>query len=452
MATGTAADSAAVIASGKRPWKRGLLWLLFLAPFFFASYGFATWVSARHPAVGVIVFDWERRIPFLQWTIVPYWLIDILYGVSLVLCVTRRELDTHVRRLITAQLIAVLCFLAFPLRFSFDRGELTGSFAWMFDVLMGFDQPFNQAPSLHIALLIILWPVYLRAVPRMWHWVVHATFILIGLSALTTWQHHFVDVPGGIWLGSLCLWLFPDEGRSPFAQARFARDATRLRLALGYASGALGLALFALWEGGAWLWLLWMSGSLALVALIYAIADETAFQKRADGSIEPASLWLMAPYFVAAWINSRLWTRKRAASNAVTDGILLGRIPTRRERDRQRVAAIVDVSAELPCPAHGVRYANAPMLDLVAPDSEQIERASIAIEEARRSGTVLVCCALGYSRSAVAVIAWLVRTSAAESLDDAIAQVRRARPAVALGPGHLAALREWNRRYAALPS
>ena len=32
----------------------------------------------------------------------------------------------------------------------------------MFDALAGFDKPFNQAPSLHIALLVILWELYAR--------------------------------------------------------------------------------------------------------------------------------------------------------------------------------------------------------------------------------------------------------------------------------------------------
>jgi len=42
-----------------RPWRRALLWLLFLGPFFFASYGFATWVTSQRSDVGVVVFAWD---------------------------------------------------------------------------------------------------------------------------------------------------------------------------------------------------------------------------------------------------------------------------------------------------------------------------------------------------------------------------------------------------------
>jgi hypothetical protein len=95
------------VSEEARPWRRAIAWLLLLGPFFFASYGFATWVSSQRSDVGFIVFAWERHIPLLPWTIVPYWLIDLLYGVSLLLCTTRRQLDTHACSPAVTQLLAV---------------------------------------------------------------------------------------------------------------------------------------------------------------------------------------------------------------------------------------------------------------------------------------------------------------------------------------------------------
>ena len=143
--------------AGGRPWKRAALWLAGLAPLFYLTYGVANHLAAGRTGVPVVVFGWERQIPFLAWTIIPYWSINLFYGASLFVCETRRELDTHGRRLLTAQAIAVACFLLFPLRFSFEKPAIEPGLAgFKFDALLSFDKPYNQAPSLHIALLVIL--------------------------------------------------------------------------------------------------------------------------------------------------------------------------------------------------------------------------------------------------------------------------------------------------------
>ncbi|MDR3213488.1 MAG: dual specificity protein phosphatase family protein [Azoarcus sp.] len=66
---------------------RGLLWLVFLGPFFFLSYGYANQHAARvDAALGVASFHfaWERGVPL--WTIIPYWSIDLLYGLAFLCC------------------------------------------------------------------------------------------------------------------------------------------------------------------------------------------------------------------------------------------------------------------------------------------------------------------------------------------------------------------------------
>ena len=432
----------------QRPWKRGLAWLALLGPLFFASYGFANWLAALRPQIGSIVFGWEQAIPFLAWTIVPYWSIDLLYGLSLVLFATRRELDTHAWRLVAAQLIAVACFIAFPLQFAYSRPPIDGAAAWLYAALESFDRPYNQAPSLHLALSIILWSAYSKWVRGAWRPAMHGLFLLIGVSALTTWQHHFIDIPAGLWLGCFCVWLFPDGTRAPFAGVTLTRDAVRWRLAFRYAIAAIALAALATGLGGAWLWLLWICGSLALVSTMYAFAGEDAFQKRADGSLSPAALWLLWPYLLGARLNARWWTRNSALIDRVAPGIYIGRSPSAAERARCGIAAVVDVCAELPCRARALAYASIPMLDLVRPTSEQIERACREIEKTRAAGPLLVCCALGFSRSAVVVAAWLVRSRAAATIEAAVARVQSARPHAVLNESHVASLHEWHHHFA----
>jgi membrane-associated phospholipid phosphatase len=198
--------------------KAALCRLAFLGSFFCLTYMFANFVTSRRSDVPSIAFAWERRIPFLPWSIVPYWSIDVFYGLSVFVCKTRDELDVLVRRLVTAQAVAVACFLMFPLKFAFSHPETHGIPHVLFRALAVVDRPFNQAPSLHIALLVILWCLYGRHVRGLARTLLHPWFALIGLSVLTTYQHHIFDVPTGALLGLLCLWLWPQMSglQTPF--------------------------------------------------------------------------------------------------------------------------------------------------------------------------------------------------------------------------------------------
>ncbi|WP_372392102.1 phosphatase PAP2/dual specificity phosphatase family protein [Xanthomonas sp. NCPPB 3582] len=423
---------------GARPTARAALWLALLGPLFFLSYGLANTLAGRAGSVPSVVFDWEHGMPFWPWTIVPYWSIDLFYAASFFVCRTRRELDTHALRLLSAQLVCVACFLLWPLRYSFVRPDTDGVFGWLFAVLLGFDKPFNQAPSLHIVLLVVLWVRYAQHLSGLWRWLLHGWFALIGVSVLTTYQHHFLDIPTGLAAGWLCVWLWPERIAAPFAQARLAREARRWQLAAAYLAGALVSTALAIAVGGVGWWALWLSLSLGLVALNYAALGPLGFQKRSDGRLSLAARWLFAPYLLAAWCNSRVWTRRDPLPRAVCDEVWLGRIPLPAQR--AGFAVVVDLSAELSLHAARRHDQVIPMLDLVAPSPASLAAAAAAIEAARTQGAVLVCCALGYSRSAASVACWLVRSGRARDVDAAIAQLRAVRPTIVLGHAHRAAI------------
>jgi len=423
------------------PWRRALGWLLLLAPFFFGTYAFANWTASLRTDVPSIVFDWERHIPFWPWTIAPYWIIDALYGLSLFLCASRRELDTHALRLLTAQVIAVVCFIAFPHRFTFMHPPADGVFGALFDVLLGFDRPFNQLPSLHIALAVILWSLYVRKVRGALRLVVDAAFVLICASVLTTYQHHFIDIPTGFALGWLCLWLWPeDESQQPWRLWRTTRDPQRWRLAAYYTVGALACVAIAALVRGAALWLLWPALSLAFVAFFYAGVGAGGFQKDVRGRVSLSVRWLLAPYLAAAWLNSRAWTRRHPQPSQVGDGVWIGRSPRTAELEPSPFAGVVDLAAEMSLPVTSRRIAAFPVLDLTLPPADVLAGASAAIESLRGDGPVLVCCALGYSRSACAVAAWLLATGRVPSVDAAFQRIRAARAQIVLDAGHAALL------------
>jgi hypothetical protein len=427
---------------------RGLVWLAFLGPFFFLSYGAANYHAAMQDSAASFYFAWERGIPFWPWTIVPYWTIDFLYGFAFLCCRDKAETNRLGLRLLSAQLIVIACFFLWPLRFAFERPAVDGLAGALFNALASFDLPYNQAPSLHIALLVIVWRQFsmLETTPAV-RALIHIWALLIGVSVLTTWQHHFIDVPTGLAAGLFCLWLWPDTGGTPL---RKADDARRPALAACYFLGASPIFALALAAGGAWLILGWPALSLALVAFNYTWAGSAGFQKHA-GRHSLAVRWLFAPYTLGAWINARLWTRRRPGPDPVTDGIWLGRLPTAREfaswvRMCDGEAALFDLAAELPAPVlpAGARYDGAPCLDLApvpAPTLLEAARRIEALRDANRE--VWVACALGYSRSAAAVAAWLYHAGKAASIQDAVALLRQTRPQVTLGPDSLARLEEF---------
>lgn len=432
--------NASLSANEPRPWKRATLWLLGLGALFFSSYNATNWLAGQRHDVPFIVFAWESLIPYWPWSIVPYWSIDLFYCVSLFICATQRELDTHARRLLAVQLLSVSIFVVAPLRYTFVRPETTGLFGAMLDALLMFDKPFNQAPALHISLLIVLWVCYAQHLRGVWRWLLHTWFVLIGISVLTTYQHHFFDIPAGVWAGFFCVWLFPQNAAPPISAWSFTHDRHRQKLALRYFAAAVVLAAAAIFLGGWGLWLLWIAGSLLIVSLIYAGLDAHAFQKGADGRMSLGSRWLLAPYLAGAWLNSRWWTRHATPASAITPELWIGRLPSHVQDLPAGVDALVDLCAELPCAAPAGGYWHFPALDLVPLTTVQLKAAARGVAQALAAGPVLVCCALGYSRSAAAVAAWLITSGNAATAQAAIARLRTARPGIVLGDAQCLAL------------
>ncbi len=459
------------LAKPARPWRQALLWGIVLGVLFFTSYGAANHYTAQRSDVGVHVFGWEHTIPFLPWTILPYWSIDFLYGIALFAARSKAELYRLVKRLLAAQAICITGFLLWPLRFSFTRPDTQGWTGVLFDALTGFDLPYNQAPSLHICLLVVLWRFYAeRAGQRGIRWLLHTWFALIAVSVLTTYQHHFIDLLTGFWAGALCLLLVPDANEhdcashsrsmevmsvsltpSPSPQmgegsfekplrdfhvsAKWrwrGHEPGRLRLALYYligasAAGSIGYALFP--HAAAWA-LYWIAAALAGVGLLYLFGEGAHFGKRA-GRMPWRSWMFFGPYLLGARLNAWLWTRKLPVGVEVLDGVFLGRQPDAATLAQHGITHVIDLAAELPLPAGAKATISLPLQDLLPPSRAQLLAVADAIEAARQQGRTWVCCALGFSRSAACVAAWLVRHRA-HTPDEAIAAIRRARPLVVL--------------------
>ncbi len=462
--------------------KISLCKLALVGALFYTSYGLSNRYAASLAYVPEIAFAWERNIPFWPWTIVPYWSLNLMYAAAFFLCRDAGEQNRYVARLVSAQIVATTCFMLFPLHFGWPKPSTDGLWGWLFDSLVAFDLPYNQAPSLHIALSIIVGAFYWTRFPKirlpllLWQ-------SLIALSVLTTYQHHFIDVPTGALLGWLVWWAIPQHGVSPFrrpfdtqgrlntSKASFCEAKTNaagfreaktspetrsreIKIAILYLAGAVLSALPAL-LGDAWLWMLWVSVSLLMVAFAYLTGNAAVFQKLADGRLSAAATILLLPYLAGVRLNMAYWLCGKAKTAWVRDDVLIGSISGgakiqhcggvfgKKSASQAKsphppaisdgLPAVLDVCAEYPRPHYRGAYQTLPLLDMVAPSENDLVQAASLLEALRRQHSkVLTCCTLGYGRSAAVVLTWLLVYGGCRDLAQATAELKQARPQMVL--------------------
>lgn len=408
-----------MIEQNKIQWRNGFIWLLVLAPLFFMLYGWANGYAALLPKenVGEIVYNWEKHIPFLPSTILPYWSIDLLYGLSLFLPMTKFAQRQHALRLLVATPIAVLFFLLFPLTFSTIKPECFGVWKSLFDALMGFDKPFNQSPSLHIILLVILWRIYLPHFNKVGKAIWNVWCFLIGVSVLTTFQHHFIDIPAGFLTGLIICYLFP------LSKAHYWKwgEIKSKRLAILHVIvGLLFFVLAFLCPIAIAVVLIWMGSSLLFIGLGYFGLGAIIFQKKENGSFTFAATILFFPYRWISRLVRNVFFKSYQSPQKITEKLYLGAFWMTKKQDYQ---AIFDVCAEYKkLKNSNQNYVSYPLIDLAAPTIDELIVGVKKLDELiKNNETVFIHCALGMSRSATVVFAWLLCTHKIESVKEGFA-------------------------------
>ncbi|MET0210256.1 MAG: phosphatase PAP2 family protein [Burkholderiaceae bacterium] len=199
-------------------------WLVLTTAAYAALYGLTNHLTGLRRDLLHGVFDWERAIPFVGWTVVPYLSLCGFFALSFFVGTDDpRVLRRHVMRLFILLGVAVACYAAFPMRFTFERPAVDGIVGRLFELLRACDQPFNRAPSLHIGVLVVLWAHFVPAMKGAPRVCLQAWFGLIAVSVLTTYQHHVLDVPAGAALGFLALALTGRRDAAAFAPTAPAR-------------------------------------------------------------------------------------------------------------------------------------------------------------------------------------------------------------------------------------
>ncbi len=411
-----------------------------LSALFLVVYGLTNWAATLRADAGTWCFAWESAIPFVPLMIVPYLSIDAFFVAAPFLCRDRREQAVLARRIAFAIVIAGVFFLAMPLRLAFARVPVQGPLGTVFDLFRGMDGPHNLFPSLHITLAFVLAATYLRHTRGVVRAACLAWFALITFSTVLTHQHQVVDVAGGIVLAGFAFYAFPD------AAARGEVTPNR-RVGSYYVTGALVLLSLA-WPLRPWgLFLIWPGAALGIVAAGYVGLGPGVYRKRA-GLVPPSARFVLAPVLAGHYLSLWYYRRQCRAWDEVVPGVLVGRHLSDAEAAqavRAGVTAVLDLTAEFSEPAafRTTRYRNVPMLDLTAPTVNQLREAVAFIADQVARGTVYVHCKAGYSRSAAVVAAYLLATGRAGGVEEAVALLRHARPAIIIRAEVTQALREW---------
>lgn len=422
--------------------KERFVWVLFMGALFFILYGAANQYASLTPHPSIFM-EWERRIPFVPSFIIPYMSSDVMFCIAFLLPQSRLELRILAFRVLFIVVFSVLIFTFFPLQFGFEKPH-SDEYQWLFGILSA-DLPYNQLPSLHISFAIVLWVsmrshlhnTIIKYAVALWLW-------LIALSTLLVYQHHFIDLPTGALVGGAAVAMIHQNSKvlKKFTTPR------HLKVGLYY----LGTAVLFLVGAFAYhsLAALWLFLSMLAVAIAYAFG----LNHLIAGKDAKASLWqwiVFAPYFIGTNLSWRWYKRKLPLMTQVEERIYFGRHPSQNEYGIIRSLGIshsINLALEHQINRSALEQTRIPFLDLTIPAPQELHRV-VEMIEAKKENGVYVHCALGLSRSVMAISAWMLyRGYTMEQVEDRLHLLRPAYVKskyfyVALGlyQGHLEALR-----------
>lgn len=209
--------------------------------------------------------------------------------------------------------------------------------------------------------------------------------------------------------------------------------------------------------------LLLLAAWFAACAVMYLAAVGFGAQmgrlvKRLDGRERLGLNWLLLGPSTVLSLGTRLYIQLASYESTlapIDDRLYLGRLPLPGEIDDVReagISAVVDLCAELPevdflrrLPAG--QYLAVPVLDGFTPTFEQLLIITDWVTGMLQRGhRVLLHCALGHGRSAVAAACTLLRLGRVETTDQAVAWLEKHRPRVSLHRGQTRAVRAFAAR------
>jgi protein-tyrosine phosphatase/membrane-associated phospholipid phosphatase len=396
--------------------KERFVWLVFMGILFFLLYGASNeyaYLTSPHPA---FFWQWEVHIPFISALIVPYMSSDIVFVIAFLLVQTRFELRVLALRVLFIILLSVLIFGLFPLQFSFEKPFVDG-FSFLFTLLEA-DKPFNQLPSLHVSFAIVFWhSMKAHITNKLLKLCLGLWLVLVALSTLFVFQHHFIDLPTGALVGLLAVYLFK-EGRNQRLLTAFTTP-RHIKMGLYFLFGSIVLMVFTFIAHSLTIPLLpYLLVYLFICTLSVSVIYTFGFNHllaNAKGDVNSLQWIVFFPYFIGCTLSWAYYARTLPLSAKIAQGVFIGRHPKSVEYSKIKalgVNHVINLAIELQLnktilASNKLILHRLNFLDQTIQSPDALHQAVQLIERYKEQG-VYVHCALGLSRSILVCWAWMM--------------------------------------------
>ncbi|MDH5681376.1 MAG: phosphatase PAP2 family protein [Spirochaetota bacterium] len=190
-------------APDKEKIKAFLWWLITGSSVFSVFYGGANRLCLDNDRAFRLYFDIELSVPFIPEMI--YFYVSVIVLIYLPLFRLKlSDLELVCQRILLATVISGIVFYMLPTSPAYMRPESAKSFSVLFKYLYAVDNPCNLFPSLHISYSSLLVLSLVKDSPILVKVGLICWLVLIYISVIVTYQHHLVDIAGGIFVTWLC--------------------------------------------------------------------------------------------------------------------------------------------------------------------------------------------------------------------------------------------------------
>jgi membrane-associated phospholipid phosphatase len=408
--------------------------LILCSVVFMMVYNYSAWHISKLENVPSFVFNFEKHIPFISWSIIPYMTSGLFFCSIFFFCKTKEQLTVLIKRMLFVTIIAGIGFLLFPLKFSLNKPEINSSvLGTPFQFLGIFDSPFNQAPSLHIAYAFIFWSVF-RNLKRgrifLMIWL-----ILLGISTLTTYQHHLIDILTGAILAHITFIIFPYRKNDfqyrnlQVANYYFLFGWIFLTISLLFDQFIIKSDSILLWIT---LWIkLWITFMTALIGYHYQ-KNNIHFLKDKEGNISVVKTMFYAPYLLIYRIFWK-FLRKNRKPIEIVPNVYISSKPDKKnliDFNVNKNTFVYDLSAEIEetkSLKENTKYRSVPFLDIGSFDIDETRKLLTEItnnyNNLPKGGKILIHCTMGFTRSSVIGIL-VIKNILSLSIEEAVTQMK----------------------------